>query len=128
VAKRLERRAGIITLPASAMGHGGGLRFGAEGATAVVIDPASLNALATAEEIRKASGETLAVVCDPTDDRFARHTVAQAAASLGGPDVAWNHVGQPGPVAYEDMDMALCELAMNFNLRTPMLCGISICL
>jgi NAD(P)-dependent dehydrogenase (short-subunit alcohol dehydrogenase family) len=119
MSRRLEAKCGIITAAASGMGRAGAILFASEGARVAVVDRDEARANSTAGEISESGGTAIAISGDLTDDGFAKHVVERAASEFGGLDFVWNHAGNPGPAAFEDIDMALYELAMNLNVRTP---------
>ena len=100
------------------MGRAGAIRLAAEGAKVAVIDIDVESALSVVEEIASFGGEAHAICGDLTDDEFAMGVVGEAAGRLGGLDFVWNNAGHPGPAAFEDVDMALFELAMDLNFRS----------
>ncbi|MGA7834834.1 MAG: SDR family oxidoreductase [Acidimicrobiales bacterium] len=118
---RMQDKAGLVTAAGSGMGRAGALRLAAEGAKVAVIDINVEGAHGVVEEITDAGGEAVALCGDLTDDDFAKHVVDEAARHLGKLDFAWNNSGHPGPAAYEDMDMALFDLAMDLNFRSAVL-------
>ena len=44
----------------------------------------------------------------------------QTANAFGGLDFIWNHVGHPGPAAFEGLDFRDYDLAMDLNVRSVM--------
>jgi len=119
MSKRLFNKLGIITAAASGMGRAGATRFAAEGASVAVVDLDEQGAQRTVSEIQRAGGRAIAIAGDLRDVEFARHVVTRTVEEFGGLDFVWNHCGHPGPAAFEDMDMATFELAMELNVRTP---------
>lgn len=119
MSKRLEGKCGLITAAASGMGRAGAIRFAAEGAKVAVVDRDQVRAEAVVEEISAAGGVAIAIAGDLTDDAFARSLPERTVAAFGGLDYVWNHAGNPGPAAFEDLDMAAYDLAVGLNLRTP---------
>ena len=116
---RLSSRSGLITAAASGMGRAGALLFAREGASVAVVDRDEQAAASVVEEIRRSGASAIAICGDLTDDAFAREAVARAAAQFKSLDYVWNHAGNPGPAAFEDVDMDLYELAMDLNVRAP---------
>jgi NAD(P)-dependent dehydrogenase (short-subunit alcohol dehydrogenase family) len=118
---RMEGKAGLITGAGSGMGKAGALRLAAEGAKVAVVDISEESAHGVVEEIRAFGGEGIALCGDLTDDDFATRVVDEAARRLGHLDFAWSNTGHPGPSAYEDMDVALFDLAMDLNFRSAVM-------
>ena len=114
---RLAGKAGLITAAASGMGRSGALMFAREGAAVAVVDRDQAAAARVAEELQQSGAKAIAICGDLTDDAFAREAVEQAAARFGSLDYVWNHAGNPGPAAFEGLDMDLYSLAMDLNVR-----------
>ena len=114
---RLAGRAGLITAAASGMGRAGALLFAHEGAAVAVVDRDETAATRMADELQRSGARAMAICGDLTDDAFAREAVDRTAAQFGSLDYVWNHAGNPGPAAFEDLDMALYALAMDLNVR-----------
>ncbi len=114
---RLAGKSGLITAAASGMGRAGALLFAREGAAVAVVDRDQGAAAAVAAEISRGGARALAICGDLTDDAFARDAVARTAAEFGALDFVWNHAGNPGPAAFEGVDMDLYSLAMDLNVR-----------
>jgi NAD(P)-dependent dehydrogenase (short-subunit alcohol dehydrogenase family) len=115
---RLPGKLGIVTAGASGMGRAGAIRFAEEGAAIAVVDIDRAKAEATVADITGSGGKAIAIVADLTKDDAAKGVVAEAVERLGGIDFVWNHCGHPGPSAFEDIDMALFDLAMDLNVRS----------
>lgn len=107
----------MITAAASGMGRAGALLFAREGAAVAVVDRDEGAASGVVEEILRSGAKAVAICGDLTDDSFARDAVERAAGRLGALDFVWNHAGNPGPAAFEGVDMDLYSLAMDLNVR-----------
>lgn len=116
---RMEGRKGLITAAGSGMGRAGAVRMAREGATIAVVDIDREAAEATVNLVHDLGGRALALAGDLRSDDFAAHIVHAAADAFGGLDFVWNHVGVPGPAAFDDLDLADYELAFDINLRSP---------
>jgi NAD(P)-dependent dehydrogenase (short-subunit alcohol dehydrogenase family) len=114
---RLAGKSGLITAAASGMGRAGALLFAREGAAVAVVDRDEAAASSVAEELLRSGAKAIAICGDLTDDAFARDAVERAAAQFGALNYVWNHAGNPGPAAFEDLDMGLYSLAMDLNIR-----------
>jgi NAD(P)-dependent dehydrogenase (short-subunit alcohol dehydrogenase family) len=115
---RMEGKNGIVTAAASGMGRAGAIRFAAEGASVGVVDVDEAGVAAVVAEIEAAGGRAKGIVADLTDEAESRRIVRETANAFGGLDFVWNHVGHPGPAAFEDLDMRDFDHAINLNLRT----------
>jgi NAD(P)-dependent dehydrogenase (short-subunit alcohol dehydrogenase family) len=115
---RLANKSGIVTAAASGMGRAGAIRFAKEGAAIAVVDRDEAQASAVADEIVAAGGKAFALCGDLSNEAFSRGIVEEAAGRFGGLDFVWNHVGHPSPAAFEDLDLADFDHAINLNLRT----------
>jgi len=118
---RMQGKVGLITAAGSGMGRAGALRLAREGAKVAVVDIDAANAQLVVDEIVAAGGEAFAHCGDLTDDSFVTRVVDEAAGHWGRLDFAWNNAGHPGTAAFEDIDMALFELAMDLNFRSSAL-------
>lgn len=117
---RMRGKVGIVTGGSLGMGRAGALRLAREGAALVVV-ARNANALQeTVRAIAQDGGQALAVCGDLSDEAFARHIVHVAADRFHGLDFVWNNVGHPGPAAFEELDLALFDQAMNINVRSAM--------
>jgi NAD(P)-dependent dehydrogenase (short-subunit alcohol dehydrogenase family) len=114
----MEGKNGIVTAAASGMGRAGAIRFAAEGASVGVVDVDEAGVAAVVAEIEAAGGRAKGIVADLTDEAESRRIVRETANAFGGLDFVWNHVGHPGPAAFEDLDMRDFDHAINLNLRT----------
>lgn len=115
---RLDQKIGLVTAAASGMGRAGAIRFAREGAKIAVVDRDEEAANAVVDEIRSASGQAIAICGDLSEENFSRAIVEKTASHFGGLDFVWNHVGFPGPAAFEEADLADFDRTYVLNLRT----------
>lgn len=115
---RMAGKIGIVTAAGSGMGRQGALRFAKEGASVGVVDIDAKSVEAVVAEIKKAGGKALGIVADLTNDEESRRIVKETAKAFGGVDFVWNHVGHPGPAAFEGLDLKEWDNAVTLNLRT----------
>ncbi len=115
---RMKNKIGIVTAGGSGMGRCGALRFAAEGASVGVVDIDQKAVEAVVAEIRQAGGKAHGIVADLTRDEDSRRIVRETAKAFGGLDFVWNHVGHPGPAAFEGLDLKEWDNAVTLNLRT----------
>lgn len=115
---RMKNKVGIVTAGGSGMGRCGAIRFAAEGASVGVVDIDPKAVEAVVAEIRKAGGKAHGIVADLTRDEDSRRIVRETAKAFGGLDFVWNHVGHPGPAAFEGLDLKEWDNAVTLNLRT----------
>ncbi len=115
---RMQGKIGLVTAAASGMGREGALRFAKEGAVVGVADIDEAGVAAVVNEIKAAGGKAHGIVADLTKDAESRRIVSETARTFGGLDFIWNHVGHPGPAAFEDLDLKEWDNAVNLNLRT----------
>lgn len=118
---RMKDRRGIVTAAASGMGRAGALLLAREGASVCVVDRDGDAVNAVAGEIRVAGGRAHAIVADLRSAERAGAIVGEAEAALGPIDFLWNHLGHPGPSAIEDLDVEAWSLAIDLNMRSPLL-------
>ena len=89
---RLDGKVALITGTASGIGRAAALRFAAEGARVVAVDISQANH-ETAELIRDAGGEAVAVHADVSDDGDVARAVEAAETTFGRLDIAFNNAG-----------------------------------
>ena len=115
---RMHNKIGIVTAAGSGMGRAGALRFAREGASVGVVDIDPKAVAAVVAEIEKAGGKAVGLTADLSRDEEARRIVRDTAKAFGGLDFVWNHVGHPGPAAFEGLDLKEWDNAVTLNLRT----------
>lgn len=118
---RMDGRCGIVTAAGSGMGRAGALLLAREGAAVCVVDRDGAAVREVAAEIAGAGGMAYAIEADLRDPGAARGIVQAAEAALGPIDFLWNHLGHPGPAAIEELDEDAWSLAVDLNLRSPLL-------
>ena len=115
---RMKNKIGIVTAAGSGMGRAGAITFAREGAAVGVVDVDRAAAEKVAGEITAAGGRAVAIVADLSRDADAKRIVGDTAKAFGGLDFLWNHVGHPGPAAFEGLDLREWDNAVTLNLRT----------
>lgn len=118
---RMKNRAGLITAAGSGIGRRGALRLAEEGASVAVIDIDGDAAEGLAREIRDAGGNAIGIAGDLSSEAFAKAIPGQVRDAFGSLDFVWNHMGIPGPSAFEDLDMGEYDLAFNLNVRSAVI-------
>ena len=118
---RMQGKIGLVTAAASGMGRAGAHRFAKEGAAVGVADVDEAGVAAVVNEIRAAGGRAHGIVADLTQDADSRRIVSETAKVFGGLDFVWNHVGHPGPAAFEGLDLKEWDNAVTLNLRTVLI-------
>jgi NAD(P)-dependent dehydrogenase (short-subunit alcohol dehydrogenase family) len=94
----LENKVAIITGASSGIGRAAALLFSAEGA-AVVLNARGKAALETvADDIRAKGGRVRIVAGDASRPKTHEELVAEAVASFGGLDIAFNNAATIGPI------------------------------
>jgi NAD(P)-dependent dehydrogenase (short-subunit alcohol dehydrogenase family) len=98
------------------------LAYGREGAKVVAVDNVESRAARTAELIRKAGGEALALAADATDGGSLGAAVAAAIAKYSRIDVLHNNVGVGGTVGAPDqIDEAAWDREIAVSLKSAYL-------
>lgn len=131
----LEGRVAIVTGASRGIGAATAHAFADAGATVVLASRDDEQLEATAEQIRQAGGETLAVATDVTDPAAVERLVGRTLVAYGRLDVAFNNASQghqPTPLAdlsVEEFDRALSVnargvfLAMRYEIATMLTSG-----
>lgn len=117
---QLRERRVVITGAASGMGRAGALVFAREGARLALVDIDGPGVEVLAAGIRDGGGHALAIRRDLADPAGVRGLVAEAAGSLGGLDVLWNHAGINGP-DFEALDLVAYDRMIAINLTATAL-------
>ena len=115
---RMKDKCGIVTAAGSGMGRAGAVRFAREGAAVAVVAIDADAVQAVVGEIESGGGRAVGIPADLTRDEDSRRIVREAASTLGGIDVVWNHVGHPGPASGEGIEMEDFDTAVTLNMRT----------
>ncbi len=95
---RLEGRTAVITGAASGIGRAASLLFAREGARIVCCDRADA-VTETADMVKAASGQAIALKGDAGDEAFVVEYIARAQAEFGSLDVVWANAGISGGFA-----------------------------
>lgn len=90
---RLKDKVAVITGGASGMGYGESIRFAQEGAKVVVVDLNLEGAQKTADEIKAAGGEAIAVAANVMKTEDIQNVVKSAEEAFGPIDVLVNNAG-----------------------------------
>jgi NAD(P)-dependent dehydrogenase (short-subunit alcohol dehydrogenase family) len=93
---RFEHHVVLVTGSGSGIGRATALEFAAEGGLLIIADVDEQNAGKTAEEIRAAGGEAIAVRADVSVEADCQKMVAAALEAHGRLDVAFNNAGVGG--------------------------------
>lgn len=91
--RRLEGKVSVITGAGRGLGLAAALAMAREGARIVVADRKADLAEGSAEEIRAAGGEAIAVAMDHTNVDHVNRTVAKAVEAFGGIDILFANAG-----------------------------------
>lgn len=110
-----EQQRVLIFGAAKGIGRAAALEFVRRGAQVVVADVDAVNTKATADEIVKAGGRALGLVCDVSDDAAMAASVNAAEEFLGEIDVVMNNVGIIMAGNPEDVPLSEWQRVMNLN-------------
>lgn len=114
---RLRERVAIVTGGAKGLGRGIAEALVAEGARVAILDLDEAGARETAEAIRGAGGEALAVRTDVTARREVEAAVAEVVGRWGTIHVLVNNAGWDRPMPFLETDEAFWDKILALNLK-----------
>lgn len=119
---KLADKVAVITGGGSGMGRSGAELFAREGARIVVADLNETAAKETAEMVRKAGGEAVAVKADVSSLDDNQAIVQAALDNFGGIDVFWANAGIPAPMnPLDKQSVDFFDKLMAVNAKGPWL-------
>jgi 3-oxoacyl-[acyl-carrier protein] reductase len=98
LSRSIEGRVAVVTGSASGIGRACAYLFADEGAKVVIADLGQDRVDLVVDEITKAGGEALGVVCDVSDHQQLKNLVSRTVEHFGGLDILVNNAGM-GPLA-----------------------------
>ena len=113
---RLAGRVGVITGGGGGIGRAGAVRFAAEGAALVLLDPDRAGAAATVAEIQAAGGRALAVAGDGAAEADVAAAVRAAVDTWGRLDLLWANAGIGVSKTVPETTLAEWERVVAVNL------------
>ena len=120
---RLQGRPVIVTGGGSGIGRGTCLRIAEEGGRVAVADIRLGIAEETAELVRGAGGEAIAVQCNVADEAQVAEAVARTVSEFGS---LWGLVANAGTAGWgwiHETDLADWQFVLDVNLTGPFLCS-----
>jgi NAD(P)-dependent dehydrogenase (short-subunit alcohol dehydrogenase family) len=123
---RFLGRVAIVTGGGGGVGRATALRLAADGARVTVTDIVADAASASADAVRAAGGEALAVAADVSDEAQVADVVAQTVGAFGRLDILHNNAAALGEAHRRDRDVVdlavdVWDTAMAVNARGVML-------
>ena len=119
----LAGRTCVVTGAASGIGRGVALAFAAEGARVAVLDRNEDGVQETAELVRNAGSEALAIGCDTSDPVSVEAARAASTAAFGDADVLVNNAGIVGKGRLLDLSLDDWNRLLAVNLTGYFLCA-----
>jgi NAD(P)-dependent dehydrogenase (short-subunit alcohol dehydrogenase family) len=115
---RFEGKVVLITGAASGIGLAAARAFAAEGAQVMLADRNEEQLNTAVSSIRAAGADAAGVIVDVTDFASCEAMVAQAVATYGGIQIAFNNAGVPSTIGgeFEDFAVADWQRLINTNL------------
>jgi meso-butanediol dehydrogenase/(S,S)-butanediol dehydrogenase/diacetyl reductase len=121
IVTRLAGKAAIITGGGTGIGRAIALAFAREGAKVAVAGRRGEKLEEVAQEVRKAGGEALAIVCDVTKWEESRSAAEQAERAFGRLNVLVNNAGVLSVSTVETITEEDWDRVMRTNLKGPFL-------
>jgi NAD(P)-dependent dehydrogenase (short-subunit alcohol dehydrogenase family) len=121
--KRFEGKAAFITGAASGIGRATAIAFAAEGARVAVTDRDEAALQETAQHVKAAGAEVVAITCDVSKPDEVQAAVAQAVKAFGRIDCAFNNAGvenKATPLA--EIEIEEWDRILGINLRGAFVC------
>jgi NAD(P)-dependent dehydrogenase (short-subunit alcohol dehydrogenase family) len=118
---RLKGKVAIITGGGRGIGQGIALRFGQEGAKAVVVDIIGEGAEGTAQRIQKEHGEAIGLQGDVSKASNVESLVTQSLAAFGRIDILVNNAGIGGSKTCLDTSEEEWDRTLAINLKSVFL-------
>jgi NAD(P)-dependent dehydrogenase (short-subunit alcohol dehydrogenase family) len=115
----LRGKVALVTGGAQGLGQATATALADRGASVVVADLQQARAEATAERIRAAGGQALALALDVRDDAAAEAAVATVCERFGRLDVLVNNAGVDRTAPVEELTLADWDRVVGVNLRAP---------
>src|SRR3954454_15304426 len=121
--KRFEDKTAFITGAASGIGRATAVAYAGEGARVVVMDRDKATLQETAEHVKAAGAEVLAITCDVSKPEEVEAAVAQAVKTFGRIDCAFNNAGVENKAApLHQIELQEWDRILNINLRGAFVC------
>lgn len=121
--QRFDGKTVFITGAAGGIGRATAIAFAAEGARVVITDQSEATLQETAEHIKAAGAEVLAMTCDVSKPEEVRVAVAHAVNAFGRIDCAFNNAGvenKATPLA--EIEIEEWDRILGINLRGTFVC------
>jgi NAD(P)-dependent dehydrogenase (short-subunit alcohol dehydrogenase family) len=120
---KLNGRSAIVTGGASGIGRACAIRLAREGARITIGDIRDEGAAETAEFVRAAGGEAVAVHCDISDEEQVEALATKAIDAYGRLDVLVANAGISTRAPLHELDLADWERVLRVNLTGTFLCA-----
>lgn len=120
---RFTGKVAFVTGAASGIGRAAAVAFAAEGAHVAILDRSEDALQQTAEAVRSAGGEVLAIACDVSSPDQVKSAVARTVGAFGRLDIAFNNAGVENKAApVHEIDLAEWDRILSINLRGTFTC------
>jgi NAD(P)-dependent dehydrogenase (short-subunit alcohol dehydrogenase family) len=121
--KRFEGKTAFITGAGSGIGRATAVAFAAEGARVVVTDRTEAALKETAEHVKAACAEVLAIACDVSKPEEVEAAVTQAVQVFGRIDCALNNAGVENKATpLHEIELQEWDRILDINLRGTFIC------
>src|SRR3954449_585280 len=116
--KRFEDKTAFITGAANGIGRATAIAFAAEGARVAITDRSEAALQETADQVKAAGAEVLAITCDVSKPEEVETAVAQVVKTFGRIDCAFNNAGVENKATpLHEIELQEWDRILNINLR-----------